>query len=99
VRVPGTNVKSFLLGFATALVCMTGVAAYFWYLSPESLPAEWRQDNPNSRDYAPQLYRWKDAQGRVQLTDVPPRDRPYETIRVDPDTNVVPSAAPLPRRD
>ena len=91
--------RSFLLGFACALLCVAGAAAWVWYYAPEHLPAEWRQDNPNSRDYAPQLYRWTDAQGRVQLTDTPPADRPYRTLRVDPDTNVVPNAAPLPRRD
>jgi hypothetical protein len=30
----------------------------------------------------------------VQLTDQPPSDRPYETIRVDPKQNVVPTTLP-----
>jgi uncharacterized protein DUF4124 len=36
----------------------------------------------------------RDAQGRRHVTDQPPADRPYETVRYDPNTNVVPSNVP-----
>lgn len=84
----------FLLGVLVALLVLAAAAGYVWRYEPERLPAEWRRDNPHSRDYAPVLYRWKDAAGVVQVTDRPPPDRPYETVRIDPDTNRVPSLAP-----
>jgi hypothetical protein len=87
-------VGRFLLGVATTLLVLAGLAAYVWRYEPERLPAEWRQDNPHSVDYAPVLYRWKDAAGVVQVTDRPPPDRPYETLRIDPDTNVAPLPTP-----
>jgi hypothetical protein len=87
-------VRQFLLGLLVALALLAGIAAWLWYRAPEHLPLELRRDNPHSRDYAPKIYRWKDAAGRTQLTDSPPADRPYETIRIDPDTNVVPDTLP-----
>lgn len=86
--------KTFLLGVAFVLALMGAVVAYLWYYEPERLPAEWRRDNPRSRDYAPAVYRWKDDQGVVQLTDTPPTDRPYETVRLRHDQNVVPTTNP-----
>ena len=82
--------KGFLLGACFVLLAGAGAGFYLWRYSPESLPAEWRRDNPHSRDYSPVVYRWKDDRGVVQLTDTPPVDRPYESVRIDPDRNVVP---------
>jgi hypothetical protein len=87
-------VAKFLLGVLVTLLALAAAAGYVWHFEPERLPAEWRRDNPRSRDYAPLLYRWKDAAGVVQVTDRPPPDRPYETVRIDPDRNRVPSLAP-----
>lgn len=81
------------------LLLLGGAAAYVWYEAPHYLPAEWRQQNPQSKDYQPTLYRWKDEQGRTQITDTPPQGRPYETVSVDPDTNVVPPLAPTGEDD
>lgn len=90
--------RAFLLGILFALAAAGGVAAWFWYRAPELLPAELRRDNPNSADYAPKVYRWKDAQGRTQLTDSPPpAGQSYETVRIDPNTNVVPNVLPTER--
>lgn len=86
--------RNFLLGVATTLLLLAAAAAYVWRYEPARLPAEWRQANPHSSEYRPVLYRWKDAAGVVQVTDRPPPDRPYETLRIDPGTNVVPLAPP-----
>lgn len=86
--------KSFLLGVLAVLVALAAVAAYVWHYEPERLPAEWRRENPRSRDYAPAVYRWTDDRGVVQLTDTPPRGRPYETVRLRHDQNVVPTTNP-----
>lgn len=42
----------------------------------------------------PPLYKWKDAQGQWHITDKPPAGRAYETVRVDPNTNVIPAFVP-----
>jgi hypothetical protein len=47
----------------------------------------------------PLLYRWRDDHGRPHVTDTPPTDRPYETLKYDPKTNVVPSIVPPPPSD
>lgn len=90
--------RSFLLGVAATLLVQAALGAWLWYYEPERLPQEWRRANPQSRDYMPVLYRWKDAQGVVQVTDRPPPGRPYETVTVHPDTNVAPLDRE-PRRD
>ena len=38
-----------------------------------------------ARDARPSLYRWRDAAGVLQITDKPPRDRPFERIDRAPD--------------
>ena len=86
--------RGFLAGLAVAALLIAAAAAYLWYLEPERLPAEWRRENPRSRDYAPAVYRWKDDQGVVQLTDAPPRDRPYVALRLRRDQNVDPPNFP-----
>jgi hypothetical protein len=83
-------VAQFLYGVLSTLLALAALAGYVWHFEPERLPAEWRRGNPHSRDYTPVLYRWKDAAGVVQVTDRPPPDRPYETVRIDPNTNRVP---------
>lgn len=86
--------KQFALGVLVTLALAAIAAAYVWYYEPESLPREWRRENPRSREYMPAVYRWVDASGVTQLTDKPPPDRPYETVRVDPNTNIVPDTLP-----
>lgn len=80
--------------------------AFFWDALPipelpdiPGLSAGGRGESPD--DAAPRraaenppLYKWKDDQGRWNVTDRPPPDRPYEKVVVDPDTNVIPSLAP-----
>ena len=86
--------RNFLLGALTTLALLTLAAAWVWHFEPERMPQEWRRKNPNSMEYMPVLYRWKDAQGRVQLTDEPPTDRPYEAVQIDPNRNVLPASRP-----
>ena len=50
-----------------------------------------------SQGPAKPLYRWTDAAGVVHFTDVPPADRPYVEVDVDPERNVVRTpATPTP---
>lgn len=43
---------------------------------------------------APALYRWRDDQGVLHLTDTPPKGRKYETVALREDVNIVPMATP-----
>ena len=85
-----------------ALLLIAAAAAAVWLFAPQYIPAEWRtaldrdpRDDPDSPRYAPKVYRWRDAAGVLQLTDTPPTDRPFEEVRINPDTNVVPSTLPV----
>ena len=95
--------RNFLLGVITTLAVLAAAGGYVWYYAPERLPAEWRRANPQSPDYSPVVYRWRDRDGVVHVSDVPPMDRNYEAVRVDPKTNVVPpgtaGAGELPKGD
>lgn len=86
--------RQFLLGCVFTLLSIAAAGAWVWYRAPEYLPEGLRQRNQYSPDYRPSIYRWKDDQGRRQITDKPPTDRPYETISYDPATNVVPNGLP-----
>ena len=84
--------RAFLLGVVATLAVQAAIGAWYWYSNPEALPEEWRRANPNSRDYTPVLYRWKDDGGATQITDTPPSGgRRYETVRVEPSQNVLPA--------
>jgi hypothetical protein len=79
------------------LVFLLLAAAYaWWYYAPDSIPDGIRAYLPHSARSYPVLYRWKDAKGRAHVTAPPPPDRPYEKLRYDPSTNVVPNVIPPP---
>ena len=71
------------------LVLGGGIA---WWLSREpAAKSEAKQRRAEhaaaelARDARPSLYRWRDAAGVLQITDKPPRDRPFERIDRAPD--------------
>ncbi len=60
--------------------------------------AEPRSADARRSDEASQpkpLYRWTDAAGVVHFTDVPPPDRPYVEVDVNPDRNVIRLPSPV----
>jgi len=89
--------RQFIGGLLVGMLLLAAAAAWVWYERPELLPEELRRKNPQSSSYAPPVYRWKDAQGRTQISDSPPKDRPYETVIIDPATNIVPDTLPRER--
>ena len=44
----------------------------------------------------PQLYKWRDARGVLQITDTPPKGRKYERVSIRQDLNVVPMGGDAP---
>lgn len=46
------------------------------------------------RTAGPPLYKWRDDKGVWNITDAPPKDRPFERVTVNPDQNVVPTVVP-----
>jgi Domain of unknown function (DUF4124) len=79
------------------LVVIAASARYaWWYFAPDALPDPLRKLLPASARANPVLYKWRDAKGRWNVTDTPPADRPYETLKYDPKTNVVPTVVPPP---
>jgi hypothetical protein len=52
----------------------------------------------HERDYGsgPQLYKWRDARGVLQITDKPPVGRKYETVSIRQDQNVIPMGGSEP---
>lgn len=69
-----------------------GAGAVAWWLAREPLPGDDAAREAGIARAVPQaggastgqvLYRWRDDDGVVQVTDVPPRDRDYSTVDVD----------------
>jgi hypothetical protein len=78
------------------LIAIAAAIGGWWYVAPDTLPDFVKHQLPVSAKSNPTLYKWKDAKGGVHVTDVPPTDRPYETLHYDPNTNVVPTVVPPP---
>ena len=75
-----------------ALMLFAAVA--WWYFAPDTLPTALRHaalPSPNLTAAPPELYKWRDEKGQLHVTDVAPKDRPYETVRYNPNTNVMPA--------
>lgn len=90
------------LGKAVLLLALIAAAVWAWWTyAPDSVPAVIREQLPVSapaRADNPTLYKWKDAEGRWNVTDQPPQGRPYEAVHIDQDTNVLPGGVP-PEQD
>jgi hypothetical protein len=77
------------------LLALLAVGAAAWVLlAPQHLPAFLRPVSSIAPHAGPPLYKWRDAHGVLHVTDTPPVDRPYETVRYDPALNVVPTVVP-----
>ncbi len=46
--------------------------------------------------HATALYRWRNEAGVLQITDRPPKNRPYERVQLREDQNIVPMSGPAP---
>jgi len=77
------------IGLIIVLGLLGGIILY-WYTTPQETPAWIRNWLPGMPEYTGPVYRWYDDRGRLQVTDKPPKDRPYETVQYRSDANVMP---------
>ena len=74
------------------LAVALGVAAWWWYT--QEMPRRERERAVAAEAAAIQaeransLYRWRDAAGNLQITDAPPKNRPYERIAREPEPGI-----------
>jgi Domain of unknown function (DUF4124) len=92
----GVSAHGRAMPWLLALIAVAAGAGSWWYLMPDSVPGPIKALLPVSPKANPVLYKWRDAKGGLHITDTPPVDRPYETLKFDPKTNVVPSVVPPP---
>lgn len=88
------------LWLAIALGLLIG-GVLAWWLSrpPAPRPSDDRATSRATQEQraAPaRLYRWRDDQGVLQVTDRPPAERPYEVVDIPYDRNIVPMRPPEP---
>jgi hypothetical protein len=79
------------LGLLVVAVAL-GVAAWWWFTSEmprrEQERARAAQAAMARAERANSLYRWRDADGNLQVTDTPPRGRPYQRIGRQPEDGI-----------
>lgn len=70
-----------------------GAVAGYWYYNPYGAPDWFRAWLPGMANpaTAKPLYRWRDDQDHLHITDRPPEGHPYEVLTYRKDTNVIPS--------
>ena len=78
------------VGAGWLLLALALVAAVAWWNTrdtPEQARAKQQRAERATAELAedarPVIYRWRDAQGVLQLTDEPPQGRKYERIHTD----------------
>lgn len=76
---------------AVIVLAVLGGLLFYAYSNPRSVPLWAREWLPGLAKYTGPLYRWRDDQGREQISDQPPKGRPYEEVQYRTDANVVPS--------
>ena len=78
------------IGAGWLVLALAAIAALTWWSTRES-PEQTRAKQQRAQratgelaaDSRPALYRWRDANGVLQLTDEPPKGRKYERIHID----------------
>lgn len=87
------RVVLWLLGTIAGVAAIAG----YWYLDTRGyldqvpLPDFVKNYLPSEATTSKPLYRWRDDQGQVHVSDQPPQGRPYEAVVYNKDTNVIPS--------
>ncbi|MDR1075099.1 MAG: DUF4124 domain-containing protein [Xanthomonadaceae bacterium] len=74
------------LWIAIAIGAVIGIALVWWGREPAPAQREAREREAAAYAEAAMqpLYRWRDDAGTLQITEQPPKGRPYERIARDP---------------
>ena len=75
-----------------------GAVGWWWLGHPGYETSQQRQERAAAQAEAtePKVYRWRDAQGVLHITDQPPKGRKYEEVKLREDVNVIPMSEPTP---
>ena len=81
------------LAWAVAAGLLLGIGGAWWLArdpgKTEAKEARARQAAAEqARDARPSLYRWRDDAGVLQITDKPPKGRPFERIDREPQPGI-----------
>ena len=79
------------LGWAIVAGIAVGAAAWWWTTREEREHARVeheRQAAVEAEAARPVLYRWRDANGVLQITEKPPRGRKHERVEREPDEGI-----------
>ena len=76
-----------------------GAVGWWWLGHPGYETSQQRQERAAAQAEAaePKVYRWRDAQGVLHITDQPPKGRKYEAVKLREDVNVIPLSEPTPQ--
>ena len=87
-----------LLHAVVAGLVVGGAVGWWWLGHPGYETSQQRQEGAAVRAEAakPKVYRWRDAQGVLHITDQPPTGRNYEKVDLREDVNVIPMSEPAP---
>ena len=79
------------LGWAIVAGLAVGAAAWWWTTRDEREHARVereRQASIEAEAARPVLYRWRDANGVLQITEKPPKGRRYERVEREPNEGI-----------
>lgn len=79
------------VGWAIVAGIVLGAAAWWWSTREEREHARIeheRQATVEADAARPVLYRWRDANGVLQITEKPPKGRKYERVEREPDEGI-----------
>ena len=79
-------------------VVLGGAVGWWWLGHPGYETSEQRQQRAAAQAEAaePKVYRWRDAQGVLHISDTPPKGRKFEKVELREDVNVIPMSEPDP---
>lgn len=86
------------LGYAILAGLVLGGAVAWWQLGHpgwETMDQKLARVGQAKAAAEPVLYRWRDGNGMLQITDQPPKGRKYQRVHIRADLNIIPMSPPV----